>query len=226
MISDFQNAIKQIDSISFVLRKEYEDKSLFDKAIKKLKKPDRILKKRLNLLLDNGKKANFLAFRSQHNNSLGPYKGGVRFHPNVSEDEVKALSVLMTIKCALVNIPFGGAKGGVKVDPKSLSENELERISKAYALSLIPNIGPWVDIPAPDVNTSEKEMAWMFEAHEKKTGLNSPAAFTGKPVLLGGSVGRTQATGQGGVFVLNKFLEKKKIFKGDICLAIQGFGNV
>lgn len=225
MASDFSNIKKQIDEIAPLLENEYQAKK-FKKATSILKKPQRLLKSRLTIKMDSGKQKSFIAYRSQHSDARGPYKGGIRFHLSVSEDEVKALSFWMSVKCALVDIPFGGAKGGVKIDAKKLSLTELERLSKKYALFIADNIGPWRDIPAPDVNTNEKVIAWMLEAYEKKVGYHSPAAFTGKPLALGGSFGRTEATGQGGVYVLDFYAKKKKLTPSNTKVAIQGFGKV
>jgi len=226
MKSAFGAALQQLDDIVPFLEKDYLDKKKFKKAISLLRKPQNIISKKLIIKLDNGRKKSFMAFRSQHNDARGPFKGGIRFHPNVSEDEVKALSMWMTWKCAVVGLPYGGGKGGIVVDPKKLSEAELERLSKAYAEFISPHIGPWVDVPAPDVNTNEQIMAWMLDAHEKKLGQHSPATFTGKPIVLGGSLGRTEATGRGGVYVLQSYVKEKKLKPEKISIAIQGFGNV
>ncbi|MBU0974428.1 Glu/Leu/Phe/Val dehydrogenase [Patescibacteria group bacterium] len=227
------NAIKQLEKVAKVLRPEYEDKRLFDKAINKLKKPDKIIEGTVRIKMDNGSTKIFKAFRSQHNNSVGPYKGGIRFHKNVSKEEVMALSTWMTWKCSVTGIPYGGAKGGVIVDPKKLSKTELERLSRAYARLIAPHIGPWVDVPAPDVNTTGEIMAWMVDEYEKtakkryKTLLENPVAtFTGKPLLLGGSKGRTEATGLGGFYILEQLVKKLKLSPGETRIAIQGFGNV
>jgi len=236
MSSAFENAKRQMDEVSILLAKDYSDKKGLEKVLDKLKKPQKLLKRRLKVKMDSGKGETFMAYRSQHNDARGPFKGGIRFHPQVSEDEVKALSIWMTIKCAVVGIPYGGAKGGVKVNPSELSEDELERLSKKYAEFLTPYIGPWKDIPAPDVNTSEREMAWMLDAYEKKVGYHAPATFTGKPIELGGSEGRTEATGLGGFYILDRYLKTKEVKKtalprlrrasGKIKIAVQGFGNV
>src|SRR3989344_3072649 len=159
MASAFTNAKKQIDAVAVILEEEYSEKKKFKKAIELLKKPQRLLKKKISIKLDNGKTKSFQAFRSQHNDARGPFKGGIRFHPQVSEDEVKALSTWMSIKCSVVGIPYGGGKGGIIIDPKSLSESELMHLSKKYADFLAPFIGPWRDVPAPDVHTGEREMA-------------------------------------------------------------------
>lgn len=226
MVSPLANARSQIDEVTSHLDEEYEDKARLRKAIRLLKSPQKFYKTKLKVEMDNGKLMIFPAFRSQHNDALGPFKGGVRFHPNVNEDEVKALSIWMSVKCAVVNIPYGGGKGGVVVDPKVLSEGELKRLSFAYAEFLSKFIGPWRDIPAPDVNTDSQTMAWFLEAYEKKVGMHSPAAFTGKPVNLGGSLGREEATGQGGVYVLEQYAKSRKLNIRKLKVAVQGFGNV
>lgn len=222
----FKNAITQIDSIANLLEDGYSDKKLFKEVLVKIKTPQRVLKKKLTLILDNGKAKTFQAFRSQHNNARGPFKGGIRFHPNVSEGEVKALSVWMSIKNAVVGVPYGGGKGGIIVDPQKLSLSELERLCRAYAKFLAPNIGPWRDVPAPDVNTGGREMAWMLDEYEKTLGQHAPATFTGKPLELGGSLGRTEATGQGGVYILTEYAKAKKLKNTKTTIAIQGIGNV
>jgi len=226
MASAFANAKKQIDNIAQILHSDYEDRKKFEKAISLLKKPQKLIKKTLKIKLDSGNFKKFTAFRSQHNNARGPFKGGIRFHPNVSEDEVKALSTWMSIKCSVVGIPYGGGKGGIVVDPKIMSQPELQRLSVAYAESFYPFIGPWKDVPAPDVNTGGSEMAWMLEAYEKKIGYQAPATFTGKPVEMGGSQGRTEATGLGGFYILDDYFKDRKLNKSSSTIAVQGFGNV
>lgn len=222
----FDNAKKQLDLVVPFLAVDYSDKKQLNKAIKLLKKPQATLKKKLSIKLNSGKLKRFQAYRIQHNNARGPFKGGIRFHPEVTENEIKALAFWMTIKCAVTNIPYGGAKGGIVVDPAKLDTRELERLSKLYAQFITPHIGPWRDIPAPDVNTNSQVMAWMLEAFEKKKKHHSPATFTGKPVELGGSLGREEATGQGGLYVLQAYLKSKKIKSKNIKIAVQGFGNV
>jgi len=226
MTSAFANAKKQIDDITSIMESEYQDKKKFQKAVKLLKKPEKVISLSLSLRKDNGKTVKFKAYRSQHNNARGPYKGGIRFHPNVSEDEVKALSTWMSIKCAVVGIPFGGAKGGIVVDPGELSIPELQRLSTLYAQKLASNIGPWKDVPAPDVNTGGREMGWMLESYEKKVGFQAPATFTGKPIELGGSQGRTEATGLGGLYILQNYIHLVGWHPSRVKIAVQGFGNV
>ena len=191
-----------------------------------LKNPQRALEVSFPVKLDNGTVKTFTGYRSQHNNAVGPYKGGVRFHPNVNLDEVKALSIWMTIKCCVAGIPYGGGKGGVTLDPRDYSEAELERISRAYSEAISPLIGEKIDIPAPDVNTNGKIMSWMVDAYENVVKKSAPGVFTGKPVEFGGSLARTEATGYGVNFAAVQALEKLgKDVKG-ATYAIQGFGNV
>lgn len=216
----FKDALAQLDDVLTFL-------DLPESVINKLKEPDQVIKGELSIAMDDGSTQSFSYFRSQHNQARGPYKGGIRFHPNVSESEVKALSMWMTWKGAVVNIPFGGGKGGIIVDPKKLSRTELERLSRAYGQAISDYIGPSNDVPAPDVNTDGQIMAWMLDAYEQKIGHLAPATFTGKPIELGGSQGRTEATGLGGFYVLEELAEKLGWHrKKDISIAIQGFGNV
>ena len=168
----------------------------------------------------------YAAFRVQHNSKLGPHKGGIRFHPNVSLDEVRALATLMSLKTAAVGLSLGGGKGGVVVDPRALSEAELEELSRNYARQLAPHIGSTKDIPAPDVNTNGKIIDWMVDEFEKTTGAPDPGAFTGKSMARGGSEGREAATGRGGVIVLAEYLKAKGLLHKPLTVALQGYGNV
>jgi glutamate dehydrogenase (NAD(P)+) len=170
--------------------------------------------------------AAYQAYRSQHNDARGPFKGGIRFHHNVSESEVKALSMWMSWKTAMVDIPYGGAKGGIVVNPRELSEADLELLAREYVRLLAPHIGSRKDIPAPDVNTDPRIMGWMLDEYERITGIHDPAVFTGKPVVLGGSFGREEATGLGGVYVLEELAREHGWDPADVSIAIQGFGNV
>lgn len=171
-----------------------------------------------------GKK--YPAWRVQHNNKLGPHKGGIRFHPSVNREEVQALATLMTLKTAAVGLPLGGAKGGVAVDPRELADEHLEELSRDYARQLAPHLGSDKDVPAPDVNTNAIIMNWMSDELEKVSGKSDAGAFTGKPVGEGGSEGRTAATGLGGVVVLAEYLKRKKLDDKPLTVALQGFGNV
>lgn len=200
----FQNALLFLDEISPLLSK------LDAPYLARLKKPQKVHQDILQVRMDNGKTKEFQAYRSQHNNALGPYKGGIRFHENVSESEVKALSLWMSLKCSIAGLPLGGGKGGIIVDPKKLSMKELEALSRAYARFLAPHIGKHVDVPAPDVNTNGQIMAWMLDEYEKGLGHHSPGTFTGKPLVLGGSMGRDKATGFGGVLALRFLIERLK----------------
>lgn len=197
---------------------------LSDDDVKKLSTPNRIIKKKISIKLDNGKKKSFEAYRVQFNNARGPYKGGIRFHPEADIDEVKALAAAMAVKCAVVGIPLGGAKGGVTCDPKKLSAGELERISRAWGKVMAPHIGANKDIPAPDVYTTGQTMAYVLDEFEKFHGRSEPGMITGKPMSLGGSLGRDTATADGGAIVLRAILAAQNN-KGVIRLVIQGFGN-
>src|SRR5581483_7671115 len=165
------------------------------------------------------------AYRVQHSNKRGPYKGGIRFHPQVDYDEVRALATLMSFKTAAAGIPMGGGKGGVAVDPKKLSSEALEELSRKYVRGLKDKIGPDRDVPAPDVNTNTQTIDWMVDEYEKLTGDKSNASFTGKSLDNGGSLGRDAATGRGGVIVLREILNKLSI-SSPVTIAVQGWGNV
>jgi glutamate dehydrogenase/leucine dehydrogenase len=168
----------------------------------------------------------FQAHRMQHSNKLGVYKGGIRFHPEVTADEVRALATLMSFKTAAVGLPLGGGKGGVAVNPRELSDAELEELSRSYTAYLAPHIGPDKDVPAPDVNTDGRIIDWMVDEYERLTGDDTRASFTGKTIANGGSEGREAATGRGGVIALREFLKARDLHKRPITVAVQGFGNV
>jgi len=201
----------------------------------RLQEADRIITVSLPILLDNKQVVTFTGFRVQHNNILGPYKGGIRYHQQVSIDEVKALAFWMTMKCGVINIPFGGGKGGIVVNPKTLSENELKHLTKLFTKRLVGIIGPTIDIPAPDVNTNPKIMGWIVDEYSQeiksqnaknKSIYELSAVVTGKPIKQGGSPGRMEATGFGGGYVLLHVLKKLKKTRKNLTVAIQGFGNV
>ncbi len=191
-----------------------------------LRKPRRILSINFPVKMDDGRIILYQGFRSQHNNALGPYKGGIRFHPNVTIDEVKALSMWMTWKCAVAGIPFGGAKGGVTVNPKTLSHAELERLSRSFFSLISEIVGPFRDIPAPDVYTDSQIMAWFMDEYSKTERNNSFAVVTGKPLIIGGSLGRDSATGRGVSVNVEEAARHLKIDLKKATCAIQGFGNV
>jgi len=191
-----------------------------------LRKPRRVLMVNFPVKMDDGRLLLYQGFRSQHNNALGPYKGGVRFHPNVTIDEVKALSMWMTWKCAVAGIPFGGAKGGVTVNPKQLSQSELEKLSRSFFSLISEIVGPYRDIPAPDVYTDSQTMAWFMDEYSKSEKNNAFAVVTGKPLIIGGSLGRDSATGRGVAITVEEAARHLKLnLKGATC-AVQGFGNV
>jgi glutamate dehydrogenase/leucine dehydrogenase len=199
---------KMLESAQTLIKKTAEKMGLKEEVVKRLIEPERVIEVNFPVRMDNGEVKIFKGFRIQHNSALGPYKGGIRFHPETSKDEVQALATLMTIKCAVAGLPFGGGKGGVIVDPKKLSVFELERLSREYTKNIASFIGEDLDIPAPDVNTNSQIMAWMIDEYQKIKGKKSLATFTGKPILMGGSLGRTQATGRGGVIILKALLSK------------------
>ncbi|MES2224247.1 MAG: Glu/Leu/Phe/Val dehydrogenase [Patescibacteria group bacterium] len=188
--------------------------------------PQRVVKVSFPVKMDNGGINTFIGFRSQHNNARGPYKGGIRFSPDVNESEVKALSSWMTWKCAVADIPFGGGKGGVIVDTKTLSKTELENLSRSFVRSIADVIGSEKDVPAPDMYTTGEIMDWMVDEYSKIVGSKQLATFTGKTLGKGGSEGRTEATGFGGVVVLEKLAEEKQLNPKETTVAIQGIGNV
>jgi glutamate dehydrogenase/leucine dehydrogenase len=191
-----------------------------------LSSPKRVLTVSCPVKMDDGRIQVFTGFRAQHNAALGPFKGGLRFDPSVDRDEVMALAMLQTWKNALVGLPFGGAKGGVVCDPKKLSMGEKERLTRRYTYEIMPIIGPDQDIPAPDVGTDAQVMSWMFDTYSMMVGHQELGIVTGKPVSLGGSVGREEATGRGVVYTLRKFLATQNKTLEDCKVAVQGFGNV
>ena len=187
--------------------------------------PDREVKVEVAVEMDSGQIQSFSGFRVQHNNARGPFKGGLRYHPTVDQDDVRALSSLMTWKTAVVNIPYGGAKGGIACDPGLLSQRELERLTRKFVYEIKEIIGPSLDIPAPDVNTSGQTMAWVMDEYSKYYGF-SPAVVTGKPVEVFGSLGREEATGRGVIYVVEEYFKQLGLSLAGKTVAIQGFGNV
>jgi len=195
------------------------------RVIESLSRPKATLCVSIGVLMDDGSRQYFDAYRCQFSAHLGPCKGGIRYHPNVTQDEIQALALWMTIKCAVVDLPFGGGKGGVTVDPKTLSRMELERLSRAYMRAMADFVGPDKDIPAPDVYTNARIMGWMRDEFEVIKRDKQPAVITGKPVNMGGSLGREEATGRG-AFLVTEFLRSKEgLAPEDIRVAVQGFGN-
>jgi glutamate dehydrogenase (NAD(P)+) len=219
MASQFKGVIQQLNRTIELMKVDYDEFEI-------LRKPDRIIEVSLPVLLDNGKIKVFTGYRVQYNNIRGPYKGGIRFHPQVNLDEVKSLAFWMTIKCAVADIPYGGGKGGVAVDVKTLSVRELEKLARAYARGFADFIGPNIDVPAPDVYTTPQIMAWIMDEYSHMKSEYTPGVVTGKPLEVGGSVGRDNSTSLGGFFIFEQVLKKLKLAKNQASLAVQGFGNV
>lgn len=217
---------KMLESAQALITKTAEGMKLDPVMIERLIEPEFAHEFALTITMDDGKKRVFKGWRIQHNSALGPYKGGIRFHRDTVREEVQALATLMSIKCAVAGLPYGGGKGGIVVDPKKLSKTELERLSRAFANRIAHVIGEDVDVPAPDVNTTPEIMSWMIDEYQKIIGHKSPATFTGKPIAMGGSLGRTEATGRGGLFVLMSLMAKLKKKAKGTTVAVQGFGNV
>ena len=216
----FQDAFSQLESAGATMNMD-------PNVLERLKYPKRALQVSVPVRLDDGTVKVFEGYRVQHNMTLGPGKGGVRFHPHVSLSETAALAMLMTFKCALVGLPLGGAKGGIKVDPNDLSRAELQAMTRRYTTEIAMMIGPDKDIPAPDIGTDGQTMAWMMDTYSQLGGYAVPGVVTGKPIAIGGSLGRAESTGKGVVFCINFAYEKlnKKIDK-DTTVAIHGFGKV
>ncbi|MCZ6794203.1 MAG: Glu/Leu/Phe/Val dehydrogenase [Planctomycetota bacterium] len=207
------------------LKRLGKEASISEEVISSLLQPEATLSVSLPVRMDDGSTRHFVGYRCRYNDALGPAKGGIRFHPNVSLEEIQSLALWMTIKCAVVGLPYGGAKGGVIVDPKKLSRLELERLSRAYVRAVADFIGPEVDIPAPDVYTNARIMGWMRDEYEAIKRVKAPGVITGKPLLLGGSLGREEATGRGAFLVIRELAKIRGIEPGKTRVAIQGFGN-
>jgi glutamate dehydrogenase len=215
----YVNAQAQFDHVAEMIGLEQGIREL-------LRQPMREYHFTIPVKMDDGTTKIFKGYRIQHNDARGPAKGGIRFHPQETEDTVRALSMWMTWKCAVVDIPLGGAKGGVVCDPRNLTEGEQERLCRGYVRQLSKVIGPWIDVPAPDVMTSAKHMLWMLDEFETIHGGRYPGVITGKPVGMGGSLGRTEATGFGVIYTLREALNELGINPEDTTASIQGFGNV
>jgi glutamate dehydrogenase/leucine dehydrogenase len=232
MTNKFNDCIKQLEKTVEVVRKKYkhaekssdQDSFITSDELEILKYPQKIIEVSIPVQMDNGRLKIFQGYRVQHNDIRGPFKGGIRYHPLVDLDEVKSLAFWMAMKCAVVDIPYGGAKGGITVDVKNLSQNEIERLTRGYVRAIADFVGPDKDIPAPDVYTNPQIMAWYMDEYSHIQGINTPACVTGKPLEIGGSLGRDTATGYGGFIVLDSILKKSKIKAKTV--AVQGFGNV
>jgi glutamate dehydrogenase/leucine dehydrogenase len=218
-INPFEVALKQLEEASKILNLEKG-------MLEILSNPKRILTVSIPTRMDDDTIKVFTGFRSQHNDARGPHKGGIRYHPDVTLDEVKALSMWMTWKCAIANIPYGGGKGGIICNPKQMSENELERMTRRFAYLIADIIGPYKDIPAPDVYTGGKEMAWIMDTYSALKGnYVQPEVITGKPLAIGGSLGRTEATGRGLAYTVREAAKKRNMDMKQATFVVQGFGN-
>ena len=215
----FDDVLEQLDRAAEVLRPDPE-------ALEPLRHARRQVVVSLPVMMDDGHLRVFEGYRVLYDNSRGPGKGGIRYHPDVNLDDCKALAAWMAWKCAIVDVPFGGAKGGVACDPLAMSDGELERVTRRYISEIFDLIGPTVDIPAPDVGTSPKVMAWVMDTFSMKKGYIEPGVVTGKPIALGGSGGRVEATGRGLLFVTRETLKRVGRELADSRVAVQGFGNV
>ncbi len=222
-ITDKENPFESMMSRFIIAAKHL---GLNEETFNVLKSPDKQVIINIPITMDDGSIKVFEAYRVIHNNVLGPSKGGVRFDPHVNLDEVKALAAWMTWKCAVVDIPFGGAKGGICCNPREMSSGEIERLTRAYTTSLFDVFGPDTDIPAPDMGTGQREMAWMMDQYSRNSSMTVNGVVTGKPAVLGGSAGRVEATGRGVMVSTLSALEKLKINPYNSTVAVQGFGNV
>lgn len=217
MYNPFEKAMTQLDKVSKI-------KDIDDNLLARLRQPDRNIEVSIPITMDDGSVRIFNGYRVEYNNTLGPYKGGIRYHASTDINEVKALAFWMALKCAVVNIPMGGGKGGIAVDPKGLSKNELEKLSRGWVQRLSDILGPHKDVPAPDVGTTPEIMAWMADEYGKITSDTTGAVITGKPVENGGSLGRSTATAQGGFYVFDA-LKTFLGLNGELKVVIQGCGN-
>lgn len=225
-MKNLEKNIDPFESIQKILKKSCDILNVSCDLYEILKEPQRVIEVNIPVKMDNGKIKIFRGYRSQHCDVIGPFKGGIRFHQNVNRNEIKALSMWMSLKCSANHLPYGGAKGGIVVDVNELSENELEKLSRGYVREIYKYIGDRFDIPAPDVNTNEKIMAWMLDEYINLTGNNNIATFTGKSLEFGGSYGRREATGVGVSHITRESLKKLDIDIKKSKIAIEGFGNV
>ena len=215
----WEEALKQLEMATERLK-------LDPSIVQMLKHPRRTITVAVPARMDNGSIKVFTGYRVQHNNWRGPHKGGIRYHPDVDLDEVKALAMWMTWKCAVMDLPYGGGKGGVVCNPKEMSKSELERMTRRFTAMLIDDIGPYKDVPAPDVYTDSQTMAWIVDTYSQMRGYYEPGVVTGKPVNVGGSLGRDQATGRGVAICAREAAKEKGVKLGGASVAVQGFGNV
>lgn len=214
----YEMAVNQLERVAKVMKLDHS-------VVEVLKQPKRVLIVSVPVKMDDGSIRVFTGFRSQHNDALGPFKGGVRYHPNVTIDEVKALSIWMTWKCAIAGLPYGGGKGGIIVDPHKLSKAELEKLSRGYFSAISSVVGPYQDIPAPDVYTDSQTMAWFMDEFSRIKGFNNFGVVTGKPLSIGGSLGRDTATARGLTYVVEEAAKKLRLNLKNATAAVQGYGN-
>ena len=214
-----------LKSTQTVIHKALEKLGYPDEVYELLKEPLRMMTVKIPVRMDDGSVKIFTGYRAQHNDAVGPTKGGIRFHPNVTEKEVKALSIWMSLKCGIVDLPYGGGKGGIVCDPRNMSFGELERLSRGYVRAISQIVGPTKDIPAPDVFTNSQIMAWMMDEYSRIDEFNSPGFITGKPLVLGGSHGRETATAKGVTICIREAAKKRGIELQGARVVIQGFGN-
>ncbi len=214
-----------LKSTQIIIKNALDKLGYSDEVYELLKEPLRIMTVRIPVRMDNGSIKIFTGYRAQHNDAVGPTKGGVRFHPGVTEKEVKALSIWMSLKCGIVDLPYGGGKGGIVCDPRDMSFRELENLSRGYVRAVSQIVGPTKDIPAPDVFTNSQIMAWMMDEYSRMDEFNNPGFITGKPLVLGGSHGRESATAKGVTICIYEALKKRNIDIKDAKVVVQGFGN-
>ncbi|MFQ5653813.1 MAG: Glu/Leu/Phe/Val dehydrogenase [Planctomycetota bacterium] len=214
----FEDALERLERIG-------TEAGIQQEVIKALMRPKELMTATLPVRMDDGSTEYFVGYRCRYNDALGPTKGGIRYHPEVNIEEVQALALWMTIKCAVVGIPYGGGKGGVLVDPKKLSRLELERLSRSYIRAMSKFIGPYVDIPAPDVYTNARIMGWMCDEYAVINKVKAPGVITGKPISLGGSLGRDEATGRGAFICIEELARRESLHPSQTTVAVQGFGN-
>ncbi|HHW35970.1 MAG TPA: Glu/Leu/Phe/Val dehydrogenase [Bacillales bacterium] len=214
-----------LKSTQIIIKSALDKLGYSDEVYELLKEPLRIMTVRIPVRMDNGSIKIYTGYRAQHNDAVGPTKGGVRFHPGVTEKEVKALSIWMSLKCGIVDLPYGGGKGGIICDPRDMSFRELENLSRGYVRAVSQIVGPTKDIPAPDVFTNSQIMAWMMDEYSRMDEFNNPGFITGKPLVLGGSHGRESATAKGVTICIYEALKKRNIDIKDAKVVVQGFGN-
>ncbi|TQK63493.1 glutamate dehydrogenase (NAD) [Brevibacillus sp. AG162] len=220
-----QESLNLLHSTQTVIKEALEKLGYQESMFELLKEPLRVLTVRIPVRMDNGEVKVFTGYRAQHNDAVGPTKGGIRFHPEVTEDEVKALSIWMSLKAGIVDLPYGGGKGGIICDPREMSFRELERLSRGYVRAISQLVGPTKDIPAPDVFTNSQIMAWMMDEYSRIREFDSPGFITGKPIALGGSHGRETATAKGVTICIREAAKRRNIDVKGARVVVQGFGN-